>query len=205
VLDFSNASFSDFFASELKISIDERKYSINGGSKGKHLRCFLQSCDDATAVRAIAAPWEHRSEYLARTGGNDPVVNAGSRYHALIKRLSGGVRPQPAEPSPTASVADRQTFAKIKADLLQIGALSPQERGFAFEGFLKSFFDAFGLAARTLPPAPRADRRQFSAWQRHRSARGKTAWTADRGRRAPRLSWKDRAEGGLDARPIRQQ
>jgi hypothetical protein len=65
VLDFSDTNFSDFFVSELKINIDDPKYAANGGSKGKRLRLFLQTCDDTTVVRALEALWEHRSEYLA--------------------------------------------------------------------------------------------------------------------------------------------
>ncbi|UXS43112.1 hypothetical protein FY150_25055 (plasmid) [Agrobacterium tumefaciens] len=147
MLDFSDTSFADFFASELKVNIDEAKYSANGGSKGKRLRYFLQSCDDATALRTLTALWEHRSEYLARTGGKDPVVNAETRYQALINRLSGGVAPQPATHSAAASTIDRQKIAKIKSDLLQVTSLAPHARGYAFEGFLKDLFNGFGLAA----------------------------------------------------------
>jgi hypothetical protein len=147
VLDFSDTSFADFFASELKVNIDDPKYAANGGSKGKRLRYFLQSCDDANAVRTLTALWEHRSEYLARTGGEDPVVNAESRYQGLINRLSGGAAPQAATPNANADAVDKQKIAKIKADLLQVTTLGPQARGYAFEGFLKGLFDAFGLAA----------------------------------------------------------
>jgi hypothetical protein len=146
VLDFSDTSFADFFASELKVDIDDPKYAVNGGSKGKRLRYFLQSCDDATAVRAIAALWEHRSEYLSRTAGADPVINAETRYQDLINRLSGGGRSPTAKP-PTTTPIDRQKLATAKAELLQVTSLSPQARGYAFEGFLKGLFDAFGLAA----------------------------------------------------------
>jgi hypothetical protein len=147
VLDFSDTSFAEFFASELGVNIDDPKYAVNGGSKGKRLRYFLQSCDDATAIRTLAALWEHRTEYLARAGGDDPVVNAGSRYQALINRLSGRASPQASGPSANTVAVDKETIAKIKADLLQVTALSPQARGYAFEGFLKRLFDAFGLAA----------------------------------------------------------
>lgn len=147
VLDFSDKSFSEFFASELKVNIDDPKYAVNGGSKGKRLRYFLQHCDDATAVRTLAALWEHRSEYLARTAGKDPVVNAETRYLGLINRLSGNHAPPPAAPSAAATAIDRNKIAKAKSDLLQITALAPQARGYAFEGFLKDLFNAFGLAA----------------------------------------------------------
>ncbi|WP_260691845.1 hypothetical protein [Rhizobium leguminosarum] len=142
VLDFSDTSFADFFASELKVNIDDAKYSANGGSKGKRLRYFLQSCDDTTALRTLTALWEHRSEYLARTGGKDPVVNAEARYQGLVNRLSGGVAPQPAAHSAATSTID-----KIKSDLLQVTSLAPHARGYAFEGFLRDLFNAFALAA----------------------------------------------------------
>lgn len=147
VLDFSDTSFSDFFASELKVNIDDPKYAANGGSKGKRLRYFLQACDDATAVRALTALWEHRGEYLARSGATDPVVNAESRYQGLINRLSGGGAPQRPTPQPEPAAVDRQTIAKIKTELIQVSSLAPHARGYAFEAFLKRLFDAFGLAA----------------------------------------------------------
>jgi Restriction endonuclease len=147
VLDFSDSSFSDFFASEFKVNIDDPKYAVNGGSKGKRLRYFLQSCDDATALRTLTALWEHRSEYLARTGSKDTVINAETRYQALINRLASEVAPQPAAHSAASHTADRQTIATIKSDLLKVTSLAPHARGYAFEGFLKDLFDAFGLAA----------------------------------------------------------
>lgn len=146
MLDFSDPSFSDFFASELKVNIDDPKYAVNGRSKGKRLRYFLQNCDDATAVRALTALWEHRSEYLAHNGGKDPVADAQSRYQSLINRLSGGAPPKPAQPA-SAPAVDRDKIATIKAELLRVSSLSAQARGYAFEAFLKSLFDAFDLAA----------------------------------------------------------
>lgn len=147
VLDFSDPSFSDFFASELNVNIDDPKYAVNGSSKGKRLRHFLQTCDDVTAVRALMALWEHRCEYLARSGGADPVANAEARYQGLIRRLSGGTAPPRPAASPQPAAVDRHASTKIKADLLQVTALAPHARGYAFEGFLKGLFDAFGLAA----------------------------------------------------------
>lgn len=146
VLDFSDTSFADFFASELSVNIDDPKYAANGSSKGKRLRYFLQSCDNATAVRALTALWEHRSEYLARSGGKDPIVDAQSRFQGLINRLSGGAPAKPEQPA-SAPTVDRRKIAMIKTELLRVSSLSAQARGFAFEGFLKSLFDAFGMAA----------------------------------------------------------
>ena len=147
MLDFSDRSFSDFFASELEIDIDDPKYEANGGSKGKRLRYFLQTCSDATAVRVLMALWEHRCEYLARSGANDPVANADTRYQGLVNRLSGDASPQRHAANPSPAPFDQQAIAKIKADLLHATTLAPHARGYAFEGFLKGLFDAFGLAA----------------------------------------------------------
>lgn len=147
VLDFSDSSFADFFAFELKVNIDDPKYSAKGGSKGKRLRYFLQTCDDATAVRALEALWEYRSEYFARSSDGDPVANAETRYQGLISRLSRGATPQRPSAPPQPTTVDRAAIAKIKADLLQVTARAPHARGYAFEGFLKGLFDAFGLAA----------------------------------------------------------
>lgn len=146
VLDFSDTSFTDFFASELRVDINNPKYAANGGSKGKRLRYFLQICEDPDAVRALTALWEHRSEYLARTGGKDPVINAQSRYKILITRLSGGAPSKPSSPV-SALAVDPEKIASIKSDLLRLSSLSPQARGLAFEGFLKNLFDTFHLAA----------------------------------------------------------
>ncbi|WP_417606152.1 restriction endonuclease [Oceanimonas baumannii] len=144
MLDFSDTSFADFFSSELKVNIDDPKYAVNGGSKGKRLRYFLQNCDDATAVHLLTALWEYRSDYLTHSDGKDPVINAQSRYQGLINRLSGDLAPKPTQSQP---IADRQKIVTIKTELLQVSSLSAQARGFAFEGFLKRLFDAFGLVA----------------------------------------------------------
>jgi hypothetical protein len=147
VLDFSDSSFSEFFATELKVNIDDPKYAERGGSKGKRLRCFLQKCDDPMAIRALNALWEHRCEHLARTGQNDPVLNAEARFCAVIHRLGGEAQASPAKPARSPPKVDRAKIAKIKTDLVEVSSLSPQARGYAFEGFLKELFDAFGLAA----------------------------------------------------------
>jgi hypothetical protein len=101
VLDFSDANFAEFFASELKVNIDDPQYAEHGGSKGKRLRCFLQKCDDDKAVKALSAFWEHRLEYLARTGEKDPVPNAEARYQRLINQLRGDLAPQQVKPAAT--------------------------------------------------------------------------------------------------------
>jgi restriction endonuclease len=148
VLDFSDSSFTDFFAAELDIDIDidDATYAEAGGSKGKRLRCFLQKVDDATAVRALRALWEHRALFLARTGQAEPVHNAEGRFLSLIGRLRGdSSSPFDQPPRPA---TDWRLLAALKEELVQVISYPPQQRGYAFETFLKRAFDAAGLVAR---------------------------------------------------------
>jgi hypothetical protein len=89
VLDFSDATFSQFFATELDVDINDPTYAVNGASKGKRLKCFLQKVDDRTALRALKALWDVRAAFLLRTGQDDPVKNAEARYLTVINRLGG--------------------------------------------------------------------------------------------------------------------
>ena len=146
VLDFSDATFSEFFAVELDVDIDDPVYAEGGTSKGKRLRCFLSKVDNATAARTLQALSEYRREHLYSTGNEDPVANAEGRLLGIIQRLNGetsGVADeQPKRAFNTAQLAD------LRRDLYGLRDLAPQPRGYAFEGFLKRAFDLFGLKAR---------------------------------------------------------
>ncbi|WP_457091115.1 restriction endonuclease [Microvirga sp. P5_D2] len=145
MLDFSDATFADFFGSELDVDIDDPIYSGHGGSKGRRLRCFLQKVDDPTAVRTLHALWEHRAKFLASTQQPDPVPNAEGHFLSLISRLQGGSGDHSAQPPRPAT--DRRLLATLKAELLQVRDLPPHQRGYAFEAFLKHAFNAASLAA----------------------------------------------------------
>jgi hypothetical protein len=53
VLNFSDRTFAQFFAEELNLDIDDPAYAVNGGSKGKRLRYFIQTVDKPTVVRTL--------------------------------------------------------------------------------------------------------------------------------------------------------
>lgn len=146
VLNFSDRTFSQFFAEELNIDIDDPVYTRTGGSKGKRLRCFLQTVDKPTVVRTLKALWEYREALRLRSDQADKVENAHGRLLALIDRLEG--RPENASfarQAPTPAFG-RPKLAQLKADLVSLSSLAPQPRGYAFEKFLKQFFDVYGLA-----------------------------------------------------------
>jgi hypothetical protein len=149
VLDFSNPTFSQFFTDEVGVDIDEAQYFASGSSKAKRLRCFLKLADDKTAAKALKALWEYRE--LKRLRGRHPesVEGAPLRMDALLKSLGGAASAQQTSPAKPAAVAvDSAKLGKLKDELLGLHQLAAQERGYAFEAFLKELFDAFGLAAR---------------------------------------------------------
>lgn len=148
VLNFSDSTYSGFFASEVGIDIDNRRYADMGGSKGKRLRRFLQLSDDQTALKALKALWEHRAVHLRRAGEGDPVPNAETRYRALLERLGETPPLKETGAKPKAKHGfDLDRLAALKSELVRITGLNPQPRGYAFEIFLKGLFDAYGMEA----------------------------------------------------------
>ena len=89
VLHFSDRIFSQFFAEELNCDIDDPAYAVNGRSRGKRLRCFLQTVDIPTVVRRLKALWEYRGAVRVRDQHPGTVENAEGRLLVLINRLEG--------------------------------------------------------------------------------------------------------------------
>jgi predicted protein tyrosine phosphatase len=148
VLDFSDATFSRFFATELDIDIDDQTYAESGGSKGKRLKCFLQKVDDRTALRTLKALWEVRVDFLLRTNRDDPIRNAEARYLSVIKRLGGSPDAAQGPQEAPRPAFDVGKIATLREEIVRMSQLEPQPRGYAFEGFLKSLFEVFGLRPR---------------------------------------------------------
>lgn len=150
VLDFSDRTMSSFFSDELNVDIDDPQYFVNGTSKAKRLRCFLQVVDAQTAVRTIDALWGYRVALLRSSGKAESVFNAHGRLLALVDMLQGkGAKAGSAlfgqAPVP---VYDQRALQHLQGELLRVSNLSPHERGYAFEAFLSTLFNAYGLKAR---------------------------------------------------------
>ena len=147
VLNFSDRTFAQFFAEELNIDIDDSIYARNGGSKGKRLRCLLQTVDKPTVVRTLNALWDYREALRENSGKPETLTSARGRLLALINRLQGNTDGPPTGSQPKPAF-DRAKMAQLRLDLIALSQLEPQPRGFAFEKFLKQLFDAHGLEAR---------------------------------------------------------
>ena len=89
-------------AEEMNIDIDDPIYAKNGTSKGKRLRCFLQTVDKTTVVRTLNALWEYREVVRQRARNEDKVKNAHGQLLAIINRLnSGEMQPSQIKVPPT--------------------------------------------------------------------------------------------------------
>jgi len=150
VLDFSDRTIAEFFLDELNIDFNDSRFAVNGTSKAKRLRTFLQSVDRSTAARTLRELLKYRTDLFKISGRSDEVPNAAGMLLEVIARLEGkvpghadlGVAPQPAAvPIPIES---------LKSELIALHDLAPQPRGYAFESFLTKLFRAYGL----LPNSP---------------------------------------------------
>ena len=132
------------------MDIYDAKYGLEGGSKAKRLRCFVKICSRELRMKALLALWEYRETKRRRAGPREPIPNAQLEFQALMGRLGRGVKSRRAAAPSGAAVAqlDPALVAQLKQDLLNLEQLPPQRRGYAYERFLKSLFDANGLAPR---------------------------------------------------------
>lgn len=60
VLKFSDRTFAAFFREELELDIDDPNWSVQGGSKGKRMRCFLQTAPRSQVAQALNMLWDYR-------------------------------------------------------------------------------------------------------------------------------------------------
>lgn len=152
VFDFSDRTFGQFFRDEVGVDIDNPRWEREGGSKGKRLRYFLRTADDAIALRALLALWRYRKTMLTDRDEQEPVHGARDRVVRMAKKLGWkekARRPSPStptsgEPLPLAPEKQRELIDR----LLRLSALAPQPRGFQFERFLFDLFKETGLDPR---------------------------------------------------------
>lgn len=145
VLDFSDRTIAEFFLDELNIDFNDPRFAVNGTSKAKRLRTFLQTVDKATAARTLRELLKWRSTSYKASGRMDEVQDADGTLLEVIGRLEGKVQnlgdhgfapPPAATPVPVDS---------LKSELIALHNLLPQQRGYAFEKFLIGLFRAYGL------------------------------------------------------------
>lgn len=76
------------------------------------------------------------------------VSNAEGRFLALLGKMQGTPPNAAPQGEPPRRAFDRPKIAGLQQRLLDLSAMDPHPRGYAFEGWLTDAFNAFGLAAR---------------------------------------------------------
>lgn len=145
VLDFSDRTIAEFFLDELNIDFNDPRFAVNGTSKAKRLRTFLQTVDKATAARTLRELLKCRSTIYKVTGRKDDVPNADGMLLEIIGRLEGKVPDQGDHGFATPLASAPVPVESLKSELIALHDLPPQPRGYAFEKFLIGFFRAYGL------------------------------------------------------------
>lgn len=148
VLNFSDKTFTRFFAEELNVDIDDPIYKKNGTSKARRLRCFLQSVDAPTAIRTLEVLWEYREAIRLRSEQEEKIKNAHGQLLAIINRLGGGDRKSSPINSMPPKAYDHHIYSELLIELQNFASHQPHERGYEFEAYLKKLFNVFHLEVR---------------------------------------------------------
>lgn len=147
VLDFSDRTFAEFFKTEMGVDIDHPSYRKEGTSKAKRLRYFLRVSDAPTRVRLLRALWDYRKTVYRRRRPEERVSNAEKVFEALLARIEGSASGRTAPLVPHTHIP-QPAAADLRTKLIEVTRLPPQQRGYAYERFLRDLFDANGLAGR---------------------------------------------------------
>lgn len=149
VLNFVNRTFAEFFREELGVDIDNPYYAQHGGSKARRLRFFLRNADRSTALKTLNPLWEYREASSAIANYADLSDDIRDAFFKIKKRL-GAEAPKHGDQTsrPSQRKIDLNIAVGLKTELIKISGLEPQLRGYAFEKFLREFFDAYSLSAR---------------------------------------------------------
>lgn len=112
VLNFSDRTFTEFFESELSLDIDDPKYRLNGSSKGKRLRAFLQIESEAVVAKALRALWEYRDDVRGPFDVQDDTVrHQKDRFFKIVHSIEGAV--SLARTDAIDKFADNQTLEEL--------------------------------------------------------------------------------------------
>ncbi|MDT3279448.1 restriction endonuclease [Shewanella scandinavica] len=150
VLDFSNQTYSEFFNDELGINIDDDRFCDTGTSKGKRLRSYLKKSETEEVLRVLASLWEYRETKRKRASIDEKKPELVSEFNELLVRLGGKAPVNNSKSSfvPYDEAIDESTAKELLEALMQLAAMDPHPRGYAFESFLKNLFDVSGMSGR---------------------------------------------------------
>jgi len=117
VLDFSNATFAEFFRNTAKINIDDAKYRFNGDSKAKRTRAFWEIENDEVVGKVLSGMldiWEYEN----RGSGDAKTIHKHQTCRKVVDRLLG-IQSKPSNEI-TADEFLKRDFGDISARNLKV-------------------------------------------------------------------------------------
>lgn len=148
VLNFSDRTMSSFFAEELNVDIDDEAYRVQGTSKAKRLRCYLNTVDLPASVKTLRVLWQYREGMRRDNGRDEWVPNAEGRFFSLLNKMQGVPDAVVPPKEPPKAAYDKPKVLALKQRLIDLTALEPHPRGYALEVWLHDAFNFYDLEAR---------------------------------------------------------
>lgn len=107
VMDFSNRTFNEFFRESVRVDIYADKYAVNGDSKAKRLRAFIELEPDPVVGKALSDLLEY---WRYKTPQPDAKESAlAERGKQVVERLLG----KPAQPQDSGQEFLKQDFGPV--------------------------------------------------------------------------------------------
>lgn len=145
VLSFSNRTFEEFFREVVGIEIYDSRYDLGSGSKANRMRAFWKHATEEQLRKLLEGLLEGWDLY----SGSPMPDSARRTIQQILNRMGGSSNVvESRQNSNVAAQIDEDTSERLISDLLKVSDLPPQQRGYAFERFLKELFDSYDLPAR---------------------------------------------------------
>jgi len=90
VLDFSDRTFAEFFEDEFRLDLGEEKYRVNGSSKARRLRAFIQAEDEYIVAKVVRTLWKYRESIPRYCEPSSELDALKTRFFDLVSRIEGG-------------------------------------------------------------------------------------------------------------------
>ncbi len=145
VLNFTNRTFEEFFREVVGVQIYDSLYDRASGSKANRMRAFW----DVATTDQLRLCFTGLIEAWSLHSATPMPASAQTIFKEILQRLGGSsAKASPQQNEKVAPQISNVVSAKLFSQLIEVSKLRPQERGYAFERFLKDLFDAYGLSSR---------------------------------------------------------
>lgn len=88
VLDFSNRTMAEFFEDEFGLDLEMAEYCVEGNSKARRLRRFLEIAPSHLVARVLRSLWEYRTNLNSFfQGDGEQEANLRTSYFKIVEQV----------------------------------------------------------------------------------------------------------------------